>query len=312
MNKDLRVLFMGTPDFAVVSCKALMAHFQLLCVVTQPDRPKGRGSKQTAPAVKQYALEHGIPVFQPETLKKDALLPLLQELQPDIIVVAAYGRILPDYILKFPRYGCVNVHGSLLPKYRGAAPIQRAVINGERKTGVTIMRMDRGMDTGDMILQTPMEILDTDTAGTLFERMAQVGADTLLHAIEQILSGTASYISQNEKEATYAPMIEKAEAEIDFQADAGSVRARIMGMNPSPGAFYYVGQQRLKLLEAFSGHTASALPGTVTAVSEAGIEVACGDGRAVLLTVVQKEGKNKMSAYSYACGAKLAVGERLK
>ena len=312
MNKNLRVLFMGTPDFAVSSCRALMREYFLAGVVTQPDRPKGRGGKLSKPPVKILAESENIPCWQPDTLKDGALQPVLDQTRPDLIVVAAYGKILPSYILEYPRLGCINVHGSLLPKYRGAAPIQRAVINGERQTGVTIMQMARGMDTGDMILQVPMEIRAEDTAGTLFNRMAETGAEALLQAIERILDGTAVYTPQNEQEATYAPMIEKAEGLLDFHKSASEIKSLIMGLSPSPGAFVDLGTYRLKIYEAAAGGKNTSEAGKILSITRSGIEMACGDGNSIILKTVQKQGKNKTDAYSYACGAKLAVGGNLK
>ena len=309
---DLRVLFMGTPDFALVSCKAIYEQFQLVGVVTQPDRPKGRGGKLSAPPVKEFALECGIPCWQPTVLKDGSFQSVLDETEPDLIVVAAYGRILPSYILNYPRYGCINVHGSLLPKYRGAAPIQRSIMNGEQETGVTIMKMAEGMDTGDMILQQAIPISKTDTAGTLFERMATLGANALLTAIEKILNGTAVYTPQDDAEASYAPMIEKSEGLLDFNRPASKLRNLIMGMSPSPGAYIELENQRLKVYEASVGGQCAYPVGTVCSISADGVGIACGDGNALLLKVVQKQGKNKTDAYSYACGAKLAVGEFLK
>ncbi len=308
----LRILFMGTPDFALVACKAIYEHYDLVGVVTQPDRPKGRGGKMAAPPVKEFALEHDLPVWQPTILKDGAFLPVLEETKPELIVVAAYGRILPEYILNYPRLGCINIHGSLLPKYRGAAPIQRAVINGDTETGVTIMRMAKGMDTGDMILQKSTPILPEDTAGTVFDRLADLGVEALLETIPMLQDGTAEFVPQKEEEATYAPMIDKAEAAIDFSRDAKAVRDLIMGMNPAPGAFLDCGNYRLKLHEAYLGAPVKAQAGTVTEISAEGIAVACGDGNSICVKVIQKQGKNKTDAYSYACGAKLAVGEYLK
>ncbi len=308
----LRVLFMGTPDFALASCKAVYEHYDLVGVVTQPDRPKGRGGKMSAPPVKEFALEHQIPVWQPTLLKDGAFQPVLEETAPDLIVVAAYGRILPEYILNYPRLGCINVHGSLLPKYRGAAPIQRAVIDGEAETGVTIMKMAKGMDTGDMILQKATPILQEDTAGTLFERLADLGVEALLETISMLENGTAEFVPQKEEDATYAPMIDKTEAAVDFTRSAKEVRNLIMGMNPSPGAFVECDGYRLKLHEAYLGEKSSKPAGVVSAISTEGVAVSCGDGYSVLIKTIQKQGKNKTDAYSYACGAKLAVGEYLK
>ena len=309
---DLRVLFMGTPQFALESCKMLSARYHLVGVVTQPDRPSGRGGRLAAPPVKEFAISRNLPVWQPENLKDGSFRQVLEQTKPDLIAVAAYGRILPEYILDYPRYGCINVHGSLLPKYRGAAPIQRCVINGEEETGVTIMKMAKGMDTGDMILQKKTPVMEQDTAGTLFDRLAVMGAEALEEAIEQILSGRAVFTPQKESEATYAPMIEKAEAAIDFSRSARTVRNLIMGMNPSHGAFLTCGYYRLKIHEAFLGEASSRAPGTIASICPEGIAVACGDGLCVLIKSIQKQGKNKTDAYSYACGAKLAVGGRLK
>ncbi len=309
---DIRVLFMGTPDFALESCKRLYEKYNLVGVVTQPDRPKGRGNKLVAPPVKEYAIANNIPCWQPLILKDGAFLDVLNEAAPDLIVVAAYGRILPEYILNYPKYGCINVHGSLLPKYRGAAPIQRCVINGEDETGVTIMKMAKGMDTGDIILQRVMKLGEKETAGTLFDRMAAVGADVLIEAVELILKGKAVYKQQNEDEATYAPMIQKSEGAIDFSLPAARLRNLIMGMNPSPGAFYEANEIRIKLHEASVGGETNATPGIITAIEPNGISIAAGDGKCLIIETLQKPGKTKMSAYSYAMGAKLAVGETLK
>lgn len=308
----LRVLFMGTPDFALPSCEALHERYELVGVVTQPDRPKGRGGKTLPPPVKEYALANEIPCWQPTVLKDGSFMDVLDETKPDLIVVAAYGRILPEYILNYPQYGCINVHGSLLPKYRGAAPIQRAVINGETETGVTIMKMAKGMDTGDMILKKATPIQAEDTAGTVFDRLAVIGADALMEAIEQIVNGTAQYTPQKDEEATYAPMIDKSEGALNFDMPAKKLRDLVMGLNPSPGAFLEVENYRLKLFGAFMGRPVKAAAGTVVAIEKEGITVACGDGNSVLFKEIQKQGKNKVDAYSYACGAKLSVGDQLK
>ena len=309
----MRIVFMGTPDFAVPSLEALLkAGHEIAAVYTQPDKPKGRGHKLQAPPVKELALQHNIPVYQPVTLRKPEAIEELRALEPELIVVAAYGRILPEYILNYPRYGCINVHGSLLPKYRGAAPIQRAVINGDSETGVTIMRMAKGMDTGDMILKRSTPILPSDTSGTVFDRLAVLGAEALLEAIDRIADGTAEYVVQNEEEATHAPMIDKAEGALDFSWPAQTLRNRVMGMNPSPGAFIELANYRLKLFDAYLDDQTSSAPGTVTAIKKNGISIACGDGFSVRFESVQKQGKNRIDAYSYACGAKLSVGDLLK
>ena len=309
---NLRVLFMGTPDFAIPTCNVLLHKTQLVGVVTQPDRPKGRGGKLSAPPVKEFALENQLPCWQPTVLKDGAFQEVLDQTKPDLIVVAAYGRILPEYILNYPKYGCINIHGSLLPKYRGAAPIQRAVMNGESQTGVTIMKMAKGMVTGDMILKRDIPIESDDTAGTVFDKLADLGADALIEVIQLLLSGKAVFTPQNETDATYAPMIEKSEGKLNFETDAKAVCSLIMGLNPSPGAFVEVDDYRLKIHLAEMGSACSFSSGKICAISPRGIEVACGDGNSIWIKSIQKQSKNKTDAYSYACGAKLAVGEYLK
>ena len=245
-------------------------------------------------------------------MKDGSFQSVLDETKPDLIVVAAYGRILPEYILNYPQYGCINVHGSLLPKYRGAAPIQRAVINGDDETGVTIMKMAKGMDTGDMILKRAIPITKNDTSGTIFEKLSLLGADALKEAIMLLISGKATFIPQDDAEATYAPMIEKAEGALNFKHSAKSVCSLIMGMNPSPGAFIEIDNYRLKIHLAELGGKCNRLPGEICSISPAGIEIACGDGESIIIKEIQKQGKNKTDAYSYACGAKLAVGNDLR
>lgn len=309
---NLRVLFMGTPDFALPACDLLLRKTTLVGVVTQPDRPKGRGGKLAAPPVKEFALENDLPCWQPTILKDGSFQEVLDQTKPDLIVVAAYGRILPEYILNYPKYGCINIHGSLLPKYRGAAPIQRAVMNGDSQTGVTIMKMAKGLDTGDMILKRAIPIESSDTAGTVFDKLAALGADALLETIELLISETAIFTPQNEAEATYAPMIEKSEGRLDFGKDAKALCSLIMGLNPSPGAFVEIEDYRLKIHLAEMGGSCKYDAGKICAISPRGIEIACGDGNSILVKSIQKQGKNKTDAYSYACGAKLAVGEYLK
>ena len=205
----MKVVFMGTPDFAVPSLEMLIEKHEVVAVVTQPDKPKGRGKKMVYPVIKEKALEHNITVLQPNKVREEEFLEVLKELNADIVVVVAYGQILPESILNMPKYGCINVHGSLLPKYRGAAPIQWSVINGEKKTGVTTMYMAKGLDSGDMLLKGEMDILEDDTFGSLRDRMSLVGAKVLEETLEKIQSGSVERIEQNHNEATYAPMIEK-------------------------------------------------------------------------------------------------------
>ena len=242
---------MGTPEFAVASLNALLdAGHEICAVVTQPDRPQGRGYKLAPPAVKTAALARGLEVFQPETLKNESLLPLLERTRPDAIVVAAYGKILPQYVLGFPPRGCINVHASLLPRYRGAAPINWAIINGERESGVTIMYMEKGLDTGDMLLSVRTPIADDDTAGDLHDRLAVLGADALVHALALLEAGRITPVKQDDSQHTYAPMLSRDDCRLDFCQSAKQVRDRIRGLAPFPGAYLTLSGRQIKVFEA--------------------------------------------------------------
>ena len=231
----LKILFMGTPDFAEMCLRTLVENGQkVVGVISQPDKQKGRGMKVQYCDVKRYALENNLEVYQPETLKDGAILPLLEELNPDIIVVVAYGKILPEYVLKFPKYGCINVHGSLLPEYRGASPIQRAVIDGKKITGVTTMYMDKGLDTGDMLLKREYEIGENTNTGEAFDDLAKIGAELLLETLDGLEKGSITPIPQNENSATYAEKIFKDECAVDFDEKAQTVHNKIRGLYPFP------------------------------------------------------------------------------
>ncbi len=308
----LKILFMGTPDFAEASLRALVENGQnVLGVITQPDKQKGRGMKFVYSDVKRYALEQNLTVYQPETLKDEAILPLLKELSPDIIVVVAYGKILPEYVLEFPKYGCINVHGSLLPEYRGASPIQRAVMDGKKITGVTTMYMDKGLDTGDMLLTAEYEIEENTCTGKAFDDLACIGAELLLKTLDGLEKGTITPKKQDDSKATYAEKITKDECKISFDTDAESVHNKIRGLYPFPGAFCMQGDKMLKLCESRAVEKeADGKVGEVLNLSKDGILVKCKTG-AVLLTRLKPEGKGEMSAFDLINGRKIAIGDCL-
>lgn len=299
----MRVLFMGTPDFAACSLKGLLdMGCEVVGVFTQPDRPVGRKQKIEAPPVKKLALERGLPVYQPTRLRDGTAAELIRSLAPDVIAVVAYGRILPKEILEIPPYGCVNIHGSLLPKYRGAAPIQWAVINGEAKTGVTAQYMAEAMDAGDIIDARETDILPGETAGELFERLAPMGAELLCDVLSHIADGTAVRTPQNEAEATMAPPLTKDMAELDFAMPGRLVVSRIAGLDPWPVASAEIAGVRYKIYKAvFSGEPVSAAPGTILSAGKAGIEVAVTDG-SVTITELQAPGGRRMAAADFLRG----------
>lgn len=304
----MNIVFMGTPDFAVPCLEALLsAGHTVKAVFSQPDRPQGRGYKLCPPPVKVLAEEHGIPVHQPVKLRDGAALALLREYAPDLIVVVAYGRILPVEILELPRYGCVNVHASLLPKLRGAAPIQWSVINGDKTTGITTMYMAEGMDTGDMIFRQETPIGPEETAGELFCRLAPMGAELLVETIRQIEAGTAPRIPQEHSQATLAPMIEKDMACLDFSKSPEELCNLIRGLNPSPAAKTWLEGKLLKVLKAAPVEGYCGKPGEI--LDKKRFIVACGDGAVEFLTV-QPQGKKAMDASACICGRRLADGEK--
>ena len=305
---------MGTPDFALFSLKALVeqSRHEIIGVVTQPDKPSGRGYKLTPPPVKVYAEEKNIPVYQPATLRSEEFAMLLDELAPDCIVVVAFGKILPVNVLEYPKYGCINVHGSLLPKYRGAAPMQRAIINGEKVTGITTMYMAEGLDTGDMIDKAEIEISLDDNFETVHDKLGECGASLLLETLRKIENGTVARTVQNDAEATYAAKILKDECKLSFDADALTVHNKIRGLSPFPLAL--VRTPDTKILKIVASEIADKKNehtnvGEVISLDN-GIEVACRRG-SVRLTRVIPEGKSKMNAADYIRGRKIAVGDIL-
>ncbi len=304
----MRIVFMGTPDFAVPCLEKILADgHEVPAVFTQPDKPVGRHAVLTPPPVKQLALSHGIPVYQPTKMRDGTVAAQLKELAPDCLVVVAYGRILPQAILDVPPKGCINIHGSLLPKYRGAAPIQWSVINGEEITGVTSMFMDAGMDTGDIIDTITTPIGENETAGELFDRLAPLGAELLSRTLRSIADGTVQRAPQNNAEATMAPMLEKAMGKLDFTRSAKELHDQIRGMNPWPGCHCAAGGKALKIHESrlAEGH---GKPGELIALDP--VTVACGEGALRLITV-QPEGKPRMAAADWLRGARLQKGECL-
>ena len=312
----MKILFMGTPDFALFSLKALVEHssHEICGVITQPDKPKGRGYALMPPPVKIYATEKSIPVYQPDTLRGEEFASLLDSLSPELIVVAAYGKILPPNVINFPKYGCINVHGSLLPALRGAAPMQRAIMDGHPVTGITTMYMAEGLDTGDMLLKDEVAIEVDDNFETIHDKLGMTGAGTLLRTVEALKAGTLVATPQDHSLSTYAAKIEKADCFIDFTADAHTVHNRIRGLSPMPLAFTHTPDGKLlKVPAAVRGQAPDqgslAAPGTVLSLDK-GIEVACGTG-SVIFTVVTPEGKSRMNAADYIRGRKVNVGDVL-
>ena len=303
----MRVLFMGTPEIAAESLKALFdAGFSVVGAVTKPDQPRGRGHKLTPPEVKVTAEEHGIPVYQPETIKNGELMPILEKLKPDLCAVVAYGKILPKAVLDFPKYGCVNLHASLLPKYRGAAPIQWAVLNGDKETGITTMKMDEGMDTGDILLQETLTIGEYETSEELFDRMAKAGGKLLVKTIEEIDRITPR---KQPEGATHAPMITKEMAKIDWNRPARDVSKWICGMNSWPVAYSSYKGEILKIYRAEIGEeTGSGTPGKILChEAQKGLKVQCKEGY-LYLTEVQFPNSRRMHPDDYLRGHEITFG----
>lgn len=307
----MRIVFMGTPEFAEASLRALVEAGHTLCgVFTQPDKPKNRGHKLTASPVKEYALSQGLTVFQPSKLRDGDAADTIRELSPDLIVVAAYGKILPEEILQIPRYACINVHSSLLPAYRGAAPINWAVLNGETRTGVTIMHMAKELDAGDIILQRDTPIAPDEDAQSLTVRLAALGAEALLQAVAAIESGVAPRFAQDPERVTYAPLLSKELSPVDWTRTAHEINCQIRGLLPWPCATTdAIGGETLKLFASVeTGERTGSAPGRVTDTGKAGIGVACGDGLILRITELQAQGKKRMSAASYLLGHPVSVG----
>ena len=311
----MKILFMGTPDFALFSLKALVASDNdVVGVITQPDKPKGRGYTLTPPPVKVWAEEQGIPVYQPTTLKGEDFAALLDEIKPELIVVTAYGKILPKNVIDYPKYGCINVHGSLLPEYRGAAPMQRAIIDGKDVTGITIMNMDVGLDTGDMLTKRTVKINIDDNFEDIHDRLGSEGAELLVETIEKLKRGEIVPEKQDESLSTYAAKIEKADCNIDFTKKAKEVHDLIRGLSPIPLSFTHTPDG--KLLKVVSARLTdipvkNAAAGEVVSLDGGAVRVACADF-CVELTAVLPEGKRKMPSADFIRGRGIAVGDILK
>lgn len=309
----MRILFMGTPDFAVASLSALLTAGHEVCgVFTQPDKPKNRGMKLQASPVKEFALAHNIPVFQPVKMRDGEAMGYIRDLDPALIVVAAYGRILPDDILDYPAHGCINVHSSLLPRYRGAAPINWAILNGDKTTGVTIMHMATELDAGDIILQGETDIGPDETAPELFDRLAALGGQLLVEAVGQIERGEAARTPQTASEATYAPMLGRELSPMDWAKPAQTLHDQVRGLLPWPCATAEFGGVRCKVFStAVLDGTMDLEPGTVAEAGKNGIVMACGGGSLLRVRELQPDGKKRMAAADFLRGHPLAAGEML-
>lgn len=307
----MRVIFMGTPDFAVGTLEALIRDGNEVClVVTQPDKPRGRSGKLQPSPVKEAALAHGIEVFQPERVREQSGIEKLKKYEPDCIVVVAFGQILPKEILDLPKYCCVNVHASLLPKYRGAAPIQWAVIEGEKVSGVTTMRMDEGLDTGDMILKEEVELAEDETGGSLFDKLAEVGAGLAVKTLRALEDGSAKFIPQNHEEATKVGLIKKSFGELDFSKSAVELERLVRGLNPWPSTYTYYSGKTLKIWKAEikeGGDPAEA--GTIIKLGKSSFGIQTADG-ILVPQELQLEGKKRMTTEAFLCGVSLPEGTK--
>lgn len=310
---ELSIVFMGTPDFAVSSLRALLdAGYRVVAVVTQPDRPIGRKRELAPTPVKVEAMKHGIPVLQPERIRHLEAISEIAQYNPDLIVTAAYGQIVPKAILEMPRHGCINVHGSLLPKYRGGAPIQHAIMNGDPVTGVTIMYMAEGLDTGAMLSKVEVPIDDDDTSGTMFDKLSVAGAELLVRTLPDLISGRIQPQPQNDAEATYSPTIKREQERIDWSRSSLELFRQIRALHPRPGAYTTWNDDIFKIFAShkptdFTTLPAGYRPGTVLQVEDGGIEVQTGAGT-LWLTVVQPAGKKAMDVASFRRGGHLLPG----
>ncbi len=308
---SLRIVFMGTPDFAVPALSALIeGPDRIVAVVTQPDRPRGRGKKQQPPPVKRCAEDAGLSVLQPTTIRGAEFHDRLEALHPDLTVVAAYGRILPEELLRVPQLGTINVHGSLLPRYRGAAPIQWAIINGDSRTGITIMQMDAGMDTGDILLQRQLDIGAEETAGELFPRMARLGGEALTAALDRLRRGELEAKKQDEALVTMAPPLTKEMGHLDWTKSARELHCLIRGLDPWPSAFVFFGEKRYRLFapRVIDGNAAEQ-PGTICRADREGLLIATGSGY-LLIGEIQPDGRKRMTVQACLCGTSFPVGGR--
>ncbi|MDP7058605.1 MAG: methionyl-tRNA formyltransferase [Nitrospinaceae bacterium] len=307
----MNIVFMGTPDFALPTLKQLHeSTHNVQLVVTQPDRPKGRGRESTPPPVKQFAVENGLPILQPEKSTNPQVAQTLSELNADIFIVVAFGQILKENLLALPRHFCMNLHSSLLPKYRGAAPINWAIINGEAETGVTTMKMDAGLDTGDILLTDRVPIHFEEDAQSLHDTLATKGASLVLETLRQLEAGTLKPLPQNSSLSSYAPKLKKEDGLICWDNPALTIHNRVRGLSPWPGAFSYLGPKRLSIRKTeITVGEPSDIPGDIIRTSDRGIEVGTRDGR-IIITELQPEGKKRMSAKSFLAGHKIVSGTK--
>ena len=313
----MRILFMGTPDFAVGTLKAIIeAGHDVAAVVTQPDKPRGRSKSLVFSPVKEEAVAHGITVLQPERARDEAFVEELRTYNADVIVVVAFGQLLPASIINMPRYGCINVHASLLPKYRGASPIQWAVIDGCEYSGVTTMKMDEGLDTGDILMVEKVKLDAKETGGSLFDRLSDVGAHLLVKTLEGLEAGTITPVKQDDSESTYVKMLHKSFGKMDFNKSAAELERLIRGLNPWPSAFTYIDGKMLKIWDADVADNISEVqteevkPGQVVTVGKNTFTIACGQGYLVV-NEVQLEGKKRMDSGSFLRGNQLEAGVML-
>lgn len=303
----LRVVFMGTPEFACPTLRRLVERGdQVVAVVTQPDRPKGRGQKPVPPPVKELAERHGIQVLQPARVRAPEFVDRMREIAPDLVVVVAFGQILPKSLLEIPRYGCINVHASLLPRYRGAAPLNWCIINGETETGVTTMLMDVGLDTGDMLVKMATPIDPEEDARSLHDRLSILGAEALDETLELLAAGRLSPVKQDDSLSCYAPMLKKEDGLIDWDREPAAVKNLVRGMNPWPGAFTWLDGKLVKVFRVATGE-GRGVPGTVLKADRDGIEVACNGGSVILLEL-QLEGKKRLFARDFLAGCRIGPG----
>ncbi len=304
----MKVIFMGTPDFAAASLEALIdSEHEILAVVTQPDKPKGRKGELTPPPVKTIAVEKGIKVYQPIKVREPEFVEIIRDYKPDVIVVIAFGQIIPESILEIPKYGCVNIHGSLLPKYRGAAPIQWAVLDGEKESGVTSMLMDRGIDTGDILLKRSIKLAEDETSGSLFDKLMALGAETLLETLEGLEKGSITPEKQGDSPTDYAKMLTKEMGLIDFSRTASELDCFVRGMNPWPSAYTTLGGKTLKIWRA-KPVAEKGKAGSVLRVGKDSFVVGCGEN-ALEIFEVQLEGKKRMSAGDFLKGTHIEAGK---
>ncbi len=313
----MRIIFMGTPEFAVQVLEAIIQEgHEVAGVYTQPDKPRGRGKSVQYTPVKELAMEYNIPVFQPERVRDPEVVAELKTLAPEVIVVVAFGQILPETILNLPPLGCINVHASLLPRYRGAAPIQRVIIDGETESGVTTMYMAKGLDTGDMIEQKVVPIDPKETGGSYHDKLAAAGAELCLSTLQKLAEGTAPRIPQDDRKSCYAHMLNKAMGELDFQKPAEELERLIRGLNPWPSAYTWLQGKSLKIYEAevvksgADSHRMNDMPGTVIGVDKNSFTVQCNPG-ALRIDSLQLEGKKRMNTAAFLLGYKLSAGMRL-